>query len=74
MLKILQALIKIIPFLLPAHYKNIQQNGEKNMQYLKEITAEVKQKHNLDISYQEFSIKIFMSFFYHTSLTRNIGH
>ena len=32
-LKILQAPVKMIPFLSPSHYKTIQANGEKNRTY-----------------------------------------
>ena len=59
-MKILQSPTKTSPFLLPAYYKTIRQDREKNMQYWKEIIAKfIKQKHNLDISYQEFPIKIY---------------
>ena len=59
-LKILQSPSKTSPFLLLAYYKTIRQDREKNMQYWKEIIAKfIKQKHNLDISYQEFPTKIY---------------
>ena len=51
-LKTLQSSTNIISFLPPAHYKTIQQDGEKNIQYWKEITTEfIKQKHNLHTSH-----------------------
>jgi len=50
-LKTLQSLTKTILFLLLSHYKTIQQNEEKDIQYWKEIIAEfIKQKHNSDTS------------------------
>lgn len=50
-LKILQFPVKTIPFLLLAHYKSIQLDGEKNTQYRNKITVEfIKQKHNSNTS------------------------
>ena len=51
-LKTLQSPTKTIPFLSLTHYKMIQQDREKNIEYWKEIVAKfIKQKHNSDISY-----------------------
>ena len=56
----LQVPMKAILFLLPAHYKTIQQDGEMNIQYQKEIAAKfIKQKHNSNTSHQECPIKIY---------------
>ena len=59
-LKILQSPTKTIPFLPLTHYKFIQSDEEKNIQYWNEIATEfVKQKYNTNTSYQEFPIKIY---------------
>ena len=60
-LKILQSLVKTIPFLLPPYYKAIWQNRKKDIQYWKEVITEfIKQKHNSDISWWEFPIKMYL--------------
>ena len=40
-LKILQSLVKIIPFTAPSHYKTIQANKEKNRTYLNNIAYQL---------------------------------
>ena len=40
-LKILQSLVKIIPFTPPSHYKTIQANEEKNRTYLNNIAYQL---------------------------------
>jgi len=51
-LKILQSLTKTIPFLPLTHYKFIQSDKKKNIQYQNEIAAEfIKQKYNTNTSH-----------------------
>ena len=59
-MKIVQALVKTMLFYPLPHYKSLQPQGEQDEQYQNKVAVKfLKQKHNIDITRQEFPIEIY---------------